>query len=269
MNRVAVVPLLALAVACTSSEPEPAPDAGVAADAGPADTGPRAARYLVEPKGLFGDTPVDNRFLNPNFDLNAEGWLAYPTRSGASRLPTVQRRFETDTPTRQPLLLMPKAGNDFGVGVVGTARAGAGPFDVTVWVGRPKEAPETPVNVALVGTHYEDGEVAWDLTAVEGTETERGDRRWVQYGLRLEAGPVGFANLVVYDDSEVPIYLTGPVMRPAAQQAVRRGPALITASRRPVAAAEARAMSAVRARFEKDLGRRPPQVGLPKSPPRR
>lgn len=266
-KRLPLILLLGLA-ACAKSEGE-APDAGVTPDAGPVDAGPPAARYLVEPKGLFGDTPVSNRFLNPNFDLNAEGWLAYPTREGASALPTVQRRFETDTPTRQPLLFMPKAMNTHGVGVVGTARAGQGPFEVTIWIGRPIDDADEPTHVSIVGTHPTDGEIAWELAPIEGTATDKGDRRWVQWGLRLDVGPVGFANLVVYDDGDVPIYLSGPVMLPAAQQRLI-GPEVQLDSRpRPVAGAEARAMSAVKARFRRDMGIAPPRPSLPATSPRR
>ncbi len=263
---------LILNSACTSSEqPSPETDAGMTTpDAGPVDAGPLAARYLVPPKGLFGDTPVSNRFLNPNFDLNAEGWLAYPTMSGATRLPSVQRRFEPHTPTRQPLLVMPKDGNDFGVGVVGTARAGAGAFDITVWFGRPTEAAAEPVTASIVGMHITDGEMAWDLSPLEGTEQVIAERTWVQYGLHMNEGPVGFANLVITDDSSAPIFVTGPVMIPGTIQRPQ-GPAVdLSGKPRHLGPRETRAMQAMAQRFKKNLGRvAPTRPLLPRTAPQR
>lgn len=265
---------LLLGAACAKSEaPEPGPaDGGTTdtQDAGPADAAPLAARYLVEPKGLFGDSPVNNRFLNPDFDLNAEGWIAYPLREGADALPTVQRRFETETPTRQPLLLMPKQMNEFGVGVVGTARAGAGRFDVSIWVGRDVEDTDDPVFASVIGLHPSEGERAWSLSAAPDSAVELGGRRWVQWRLRLEEGPVGFANLVVYDEGEAPLYLTGPVMLPATQmRVIGEAPAVRPAAARAVRPAEARANAALRMRFEKGLGARPRAPRLPRDAPRR
>lgn len=217
-----VVAAAALVIsACTGAEPEEAqPDSGVVADGGVegTDAGPQAARYLVAKKGLFGDSPTDNRFLNPDFDLLAEGWQPYPTNLiGATALPVVQRLFVTESPTRQPILLMPKAPkNTHGVGIVGIARAGAGAFDVSVWIGRNTDAAEEPVSASVVGVDPEQGELAWDLTPDAETKVELGGRVWVRYAVRLAVGPVGFANLVVADETEAPIYLTGPVMVPAA-----------------------------------------------------
>lgn len=269
MKRTILAALALLLAACASDEVQPTPeDAGVSEDSGTVeDAGPLAARYLVSPKGLFGDTPTHNRFLNPDFDLNAEGWLAYPTMSGAMRLPDVQRRFETESPTRQPILVMPKVGNDFGVGVVGTARAGAGAFDVTVWVGRPTENADTAVSISMVGVHTTDGEMAWDLAAMDGTDTVMGDRTWVQYGLRFDEGPVGFANMVVVGEGDVPIFLTGPLMVPGTQQK-RLVPLDLSPAPRRIADREIRAMKAISERFERTLGARPASVQLPGFAPR-
>lgn len=261
--------LFTLAACASETAPPAAQDAGVTEDAGPVDAGPQAARYLVAPKGLFGDTPVHNRFLNPNFDLNAEGWLAYPTRSGAMALPSVQRRFETATPTRQPLLVMPKQGNNFGVGLVGTARAGDGAFDVTVWIGRPSDAAAEPISVSVVGMHVTEGERAWDLVVLEGTEQVLAERTWVQYGLHLDDGPVGFANLVVVDEGEVPVFVTGPVMIPGPVQRPWGVPLDLSGKPRPVAGPEARALEALRERFRKDLGAPRAAPRLPPLGPRR
>ncbi len=255
--------------ACSSNEVQPTPeDAGISEDSGVvADAGPLAARYLVSPKGLFGDTPTHNRFLNPDFDLNAEGWLAYPTMSGAMRLPSVQRRFEAESPTRQPILVMPKIGNDFGVGVVGTARAGAGAFEVTVWIGRPTDNADVAVSVSMVGVHVVDGEMALDLAPMDGSTTVIGERTWVQYGLRINEGPVGFANMVVVDEGDVPIYVTGPLMLPATLQK-RLVPLDLSPAPRAIADREIRAMKAIAQRFERTLGARPSSIRLPGFAPR-
>ena len=266
-----LAPLFALLAACTGAEPlqVPAEDAGVAEDAAVSgDAGPTAARYLVPKKGLFGDSPVHNRFLNPDFDLSAEGWQPYPTRVGATQLPVVQRLFVGQSPTRQPILLMPKAPkNAFGVGLVGIARAGAGAFDVSVWVGRLEDRAEALARVSLVGVDLATGETAWDLAPEPDTEVTLDGRRWVRHAVRLAQGPAGFANLVVLDDAEDPLFVTGPVMVPAALES--RGPPRVSLPGRPLRVEERAGLDAVARAQLKTTAPTRPAPRLPRPAPRR
>jgi hypothetical protein len=261
----------AVLASCAQEPAEQPGDASVSEDGGveSPDAGPQAARYLLPKKGLFGDTPVNNRFLNPDFDLAAEGWQPYPTQFGATALPLVQRLFVTESPTRQPILLMPKAPkNNFGVGIVGIARAGAGAFDVSVWVGRAPERVEEVTDVSVVGVHPDEGEQAWDLTPEPDTKVELGGRVWIRYAVRLDVGPVGFANLVVVDETDAPIFLTGPVMVPAPLES--RGPPRVSLPGRPLKAREQAGLDAVaRSQLQLTDPTRARAPRLPRPAPRR
>ena len=131
MKTTALLALLLLA-ACssgTSSIPDagspPADSGAIAAeDAGPPDLGVLAPDAAVEDAGLspprrqlvdlrlFGQMPLDNAVLNPQFDPGAQSWYAIGDLSGGGALLRTQFRELALSPVGLPALLLPTRATD-------------------------------------------------------------------------------------------------------------------------------------------------------------
>jgi hypothetical protein len=247
MKTTALLALLLLA-ACssgTSSIPDagspPADSGAIAAeDAGPPDLGVLAPDAAVEDAGLspprrqlvdlrlFGQMPLDNAVLNPQFDPGAQSWYAIGDLSGGGALLRTQFRELALSPVGLPALLLPTRATDPTDGVLlGTAVATASPLSASVWIGRDVAnaaalgAAHPYLILTLAGSGLEQ---AFDLTPDTNTATRTLDGLgWQKYSGTVAEASVGIITFAVDDPAHLPIYVHAPVVI-AARELRQRSP---------------------------------------------
>jgi hypothetical protein len=172
---------------------------------GGVDAGP--LRRLVE-RRLFGGSPVDNRFFDPNFvNIDTTAWS-----------PLNQYTWETSvatwifvrTPLGQPALkLLAGQGQNRGE-ILGLVKSTPGPIEVSIWLGRPSGVAHEDTLVSLLAL-FVNGDARADLEMEDlQTAVTLDGIEWVRWSVMIEDGPVGWANLRVHNNSQEPLYLTSP-----------------------------------------------------------
>ncbi len=206
---------LALAAAgCVKPPGQVVPDGATSSDAGvdsaTLDAAPDAStalRRLVS-RRLFGQMPVDNRFVDPTFtQVGYTGWvpLDYDTYEYATTF-AYHHRTPTDAPG---LVLRRQPGASYGT-LMGTAKSASGPVQVSLWVGVPRGSDSTAPQVRLLGI-WPDGGSSVDLEADEDTATQTlGDVVWTFWKADLDEGAIGWVTLRIKHRDTPPLYLNGP-----------------------------------------------------------
>lgn len=178
-------------------------DAGL--DDGGVDAGP--LRHLVE-RRLFGGSPVDNRFFDPNLvNIDFTAWVPYNMYTGEVSEATW---MFVRTPLGQPALrLLAGAGQNRGE-ILGMVKATPGPIEVSIWLGRPSGIAHEDARATLLGL-FTDGDAAADLEMEDlQTAVTLDGIEWVRWSVMIDDGPVAWANLRVNNSSQEPLYLTSP-----------------------------------------------------------
>jgi hypothetical protein len=202
----------ALASGCPADPASGPSDAGADSgsqlepDAGAPDAGAPQRRLVT--RRLLGDTPIENRFHNPHFEMTTEFWMAY---AGNSEL-EVRRLSLPQTPSGLPALeITPPGRSRF---VMGLARGGPKPLDVSVWVGRDANA-EGKASLRLSLSGLGEGQAtdqAFELTAEEGTQRTLGGILWQRYSAHVEEELLGICALIFADGGTERILLEGPTL---------------------------------------------------------
>jgi hypothetical protein len=266
---------LALAAsACGGSESNDAPaDSGAAETIVPVDTGadvsPDAVdaptdagpvRKLVDVP--FGDgLPMDDRFLDPLFDMSASAWFFYdPT--GTADTVWIEKRALPRAPAGQFALWVPgRSGtvNPHGVSVGGMAKLGSTAHEVSVWIGTVGTAKvNLPSLVALDPAGSTLG-TAFRLKADTTSAVDMDGVHWVKWSASIAKGPLGFAFFIATVGGDGGAYFHAPLL-----QSVAAGAIVHPAPGRPVTAAQASVLR--RALLEANA--RPPKVAPPTLPQR-
>ncbi len=268
-RRILIIALLCASYAC-KEEPQELlrPDAGskpfdagqppVSVDAGAQDLGfPDAGPppRVLGRRGLFGDSPVANRVLDPNFDLRSRGWTSITIPlNGQPQLAEVSVQYRPKTPTQQPLLWLPGPGPLATVVTLGSVKAG-GPMTVSLWLGRSLNAGISPARATVLGVGADGASVAVDLTEDPQSVVEMGDFVWIRYTAMMLQPTVGWLSLLASDESGGSFALTGVVAQPISQARLR-GLSAPGAIARPLSVPQRRALAALRAKLRSELGAR-------------
>jgi hypothetical protein len=166
------------------------------------------------------------------------------------------RRHQAHTPTGQPVLQLPK--NDVGdaqVYLAGMTRAGKGPRVASIWVGRLADRSDASafdvLDVSLLGYDVAgkaDDAFVLAVDEAEGGMVEIDGILWQHRLVRIDADLFGWALLLVSDVSSDPLFVTGPVLAPAAVRTglYRPGPPALRRALRP---AERAVVASVRAKL--------------------
>lgn len=183
-------------------------------------------RQLV-PQALFGDLPVENRFLEPLFTLAGSGWFAY-TADFSKHAVFYTRAVPTPSKTRA-LELAGTDRNRSGSLLLGQYKSGRGPQLVSVWVGHDAALTELEaVSISVFGTFVGSGEQSVDLAPDAASAVTIGTTRWVQFSVALDDGPLGWATLMVQSLGASAVLVAGPLAESVdaspAQALVRRAP---------------------------------------------
>jgi hypothetical protein len=187
---------------------EPGPDAAVP---GP-DAAAPPARVLV-PAHLLGDTPVENRLLDP--DMNNLGmWFFYMVDDYS--IPTYYRPVVASSPAGLPILRIEEGGSTAGVVAASFAVGGTGPFTASIWLGQPAKTAKLETLSAqlqaLDGKATDTGSTSFDLLADDSTSKTLGDIRWTQFTAKINTEILGWAVLAAVDTSGSTLYVTAPVL---------------------------------------------------------
>jgi hypothetical protein len=184
-------------------------DAGVSLPDAAPDGGP--LRRLV-PKRLFGSAPVENRVMDPNFGLiDASAWNPWNFYTGEQSVCTLTHQL---TPLGQPALRLERAEDQSKATLLGMVKGTAGPFEVSVWLGRRENDPNDDHRARLLGLFM-------SLTgAVDLEEGYPPDRvtldgvTWTRYVATGDEGPVAWATFRVENGSRDPLWISSPVLVP-------------------------------------------------------
>jgi hypothetical protein len=224
----ALIVALALALVACGRPSSSVADAAVDVDAGP-DGGvePPPLRALMS-RGLFAQTPVENRFFDPTFaQIDGIAWSPFSPLSYDIAAVT---RLHQRTPVGQTALRLERpAGQSFGQ-VVGMAKGAPGPMQVSVWLGRFEGTNVAGLTVALYGLFetgsggvglQPDPEVA--LVMLDGVT-------WVYFSAYIAQGPMSWSYLRIVNNDISPLFITAPVLVRVSAQARR-----LTSGRAPAA----------------------------------
>lgn len=207
----------------------PANDATIVADGGPSivdggsedaavvDAGP-PARALVEVK-LFGEVPVDNLVLNPQFDMLSQTWLAVGDISSRPRYLAPRYRVFGQSPAHQPAVMFD--GSTAESALIGSVMASGSPLQVSVWVGRNLADAATieDIRPALIMTLAATGqEQIYELSPDPATSTATLDEiRWRKYTGYVQDASIGTLTMLIYDGTAKPWYVEAPVVQQGSQ----------------------------------------------------
>ncbi len=242
-----------------AGEPPVSMDAG-AQDLGIPDAGP-PPRTLGR-RGLFGDSPVDNRVIDPNFDLQSRGWSSINIPlNGQAQLAELSVQYHPRTPTRQPVLWVPGPGPLASVVTLGSVKAG-GPMSVSLWLGRLLDQGRSPARASVIGVGADGASVIADLVEDPQSAVEMGNFVWVRYATVVLEPTVGFLSVLVSDEAGGALALTGVVARPISQNKLS-GLSAPRAIARPLREQERRALTTFQAMLRSQLGARPPSPQPP------
>jgi hypothetical protein len=217
------------------------PDAGGmdAADAAP------PARHLVEVK-LFGDMPLDNAVLNPQFDQSSGNWYAIGGfAAGTPRgVRTIWHQYG-QTPMDMPVFEIQNRMQDPpDTYLLGSVMSVAGPLSASVWIGR-NLADQTSLGSAkpsLVATVASTGDQrVFDLIPDSTPSMTFDGLVWQRYSGAVTDTPVGIVTIVFQDPAHKRLLITGPVVK--SMSAFELGKTKITG--RPLDLGETRALHAM------------------------
>ena len=190
------------------------------------DASPDLVEDVVEPNyplremvtiPLFGDMPIENRVISPNFDLmhpyswlGTDGSWGYDVLLHVLSLPT--------TPTDQPVLLAPEAGNPDEVVVMGQVINNGMAQTSSVWIGRSvldedDDCGDVDVDVSILGYSLDVHQpyFAADLDCSEGSRQEIDGLTWYQFtGTTVDLLDWGY--IYIEDDGGPDLYITGPTL---------------------------------------------------------
>ncbi len=227
MNRKRCSLLLALLLASLLSaaggcdrRPAHLADAAVSNDAAPdSAVVPDPLRHL-ERRGLFAQTPVENRFMDPSFAL-IDGVAWSPFSLSTYEVSQVTRLHQPSPAGLPVLRLEPPSGATTGQ-VMGMAKGAPGPMDISVWVGRLVGTNVSDLRLSLFGLFLGSGGGV-DLEADQQAPLEIGGVSWVSYRAHLQDGPASWAYLFIVNESVAPLFVSAPVLVRAAAQTRRAG----------------------------------------------
>lgn len=199
------------------------PDAAAADDASP-------LRSLAR-RGLFAQTPVENRFFDPTFaQIDGVAWSPFHPLS-YDVCPVT--RLHQLTPLGQPAIRLERPAGQTSGQVVGMAKGAPGPMEVSVWLGRLVGTNVAALRVALYGLFLGGGS-AVDLEPDSNLAPVVMDGvTWVRYSAYLADGPLSWAYLWITNQDIVPLFITAPVLVRVTAQTRRTRPR-IPAVHRPL-----------------------------------
>jgi hypothetical protein len=243
-----------------SSGDAAAGDATIGADGGSPNDG--SVRSLVQVK-LFGDMPLDNAVLDPQFDLSSQNWYAIGGFAGGN--PTrvrVQHQEWALTPVGMPTMLVPARATDpLDSYVMGSVMAVAAPLEVSIWIGR--YVPTATVTIApahpslVITLASTGGDAAFDLVPDTTTATRTiGKIGWQRYTGRVTAEGAGIGTFVFQDPAHLPAWLEAPTVVSSMMAARHEPPGRVvpTLAARAPSAGEAKALKAMAAWRRRRLG---------------
>jgi hypothetical protein len=239
MNRLMKTPLFTLIVAfaagCSSktgglgstdasiaSDATVGMDATAAMDAASMDVGPPPARRLVDVK-LFGDMPLDNAVLDPQFDQSAGNWFAIGGL--ASNMPRGVRLLWHEyprTPMSMPVFELQNRPQDPpDAYVMGSVMSVPSPLSASVWIGRAMadSAALTQAKPSLIATLAASGDQrSFDLVPDMSTPQMTLDQFvWQRYAGMVDQTTVGIVTIVFQDGADKKMLIHGPVVQPMHQ----------------------------------------------------
>lgn len=185
-------------------------DATVQVDASPdAEVVQNPLRSLGS-RGLFAETPVENRFFDPTF-AQIDGIAWNPIHPFGYDICPVTRLHQR-TPKGQPALTLEPPPSRSSGQVVGMAKGAPGPMVVSVWLGRQVGTDVSGLRASLFGLFLQ-GASAVELTANPAVEPVVLDGvTWVYHSGYLEDGPLSWAYLRISNDNIAPLYISAPVL---------------------------------------------------------
>lgn len=166
---------------------------------------------------LFGDMPIENRVISPTFDLmhpyswfGTDGSWSYDVVLHVLTLPT--------TPTDQPVLMAPEAGNPDDLVVMGQVINNGMAQTSSVWIGRSvldedDDCGDVDVDVSILGYSLDIHQpyVAADLDCSEDSRQEIDGVTWYQFtGTTVDLLDWGY--IYIDDDGGPDLYITGPTL---------------------------------------------------------
>jgi hypothetical protein len=173
------------------------------------------ARVLA-PMHLMGDSPLDNRLLDPDLNNLALYYSWYLFSMPGFSTPPRHRLVLPRSPANLPVLEIDETGATDGVFAATYALGGRGPFTASVWLGQPaKSSKPTTLSAqvqALDGNGTDVGSTAFDLAPDNFTHQTIGDIRWTQFTAKIDTELLGWTFFVVKDASGSTLYVTGEVL---------------------------------------------------------
>jgi hypothetical protein len=245
--RLALVALATLAAACGDNVTCPV----CPADGGPADAGADGAAPLrrLARRALFGDAPIENRFLDPRFgQVDGYAWGGY---SAWGQPTAVVTRMQLPTPGGQPAVRLGPVDEGGSVAFGGQVKSTNVPIEVSIWVGHLDGVAVEAPTVALVGMVDQDLS-AVDLLPDRTEPVTLAGVSWQRYGVSLAGGPVAWSNLELSSASGGTFFLTSPVLVPTGTLTPRW-----FAARRPATPAERDLYQGLARKMRERLGGRP------------
>jgi hypothetical protein len=237
------------------------PDAGTAPDAAAPDAAPPPARHLVDVK-LFGDLPLDNVVLDPQFDLHAGNWLAIGNFTGQPRGVRLLNQEYGLTPVGMPaVVLQNRAQDPTDTIVLGSVMAAKGPMTASVWIGRHlgDAASLLKAKPSVIATLASGSEQAYDLVPETITSSRTLDQIvWQKYSAMIADTPVGIMTFAFQDPADKPMLATGPVVRSMVADELPGG--ALHLEGRPLTTNETRAMRELAKWRQRQIGARTPKA---------
>jgi hypothetical protein len=236
-----------------SGTPSVPSDAGSPADSDAAvslDGG--SVRRLVN-RGLFGDSPVANYVVDPNFSMQTGNWYAFDQDGNGGKL---IKRYEPKSPTSQPIIIVAKAPvNTKPVYVTGTSVSSGGPMAASIWVGRTGGETAT-VSISLLMVDATGVGQAVDLMPDPTSHPMTlGPTTWTRYSALVMTTALGWLYFFAHDDTASAYWMTGPTLLPIHADLV---PSLDSGfGRRKLLPAEVNGIRIIERRMHDRLMRRP------------
>jgi len=209
---------------------------------------PPALRELTTRK-LFGEMPLDNRLIDPQFALiDGQAWLPY-----TNTMPTLSRVFLPATPLGQPALFV-AASNPRDMMLLGAAKGGTTPLIASVWFGRALGSDDlelVQVSASVLGLFGGHNEASIDLALDGSVEPQVLEQIvWRRFAVRLDVPPIGWAYLSLSNTTTTAdLYITSPIISTTTAPLD-----LAPARQRALSARESQALDAARRAMLQHLG---------------
>jgi len=220
-------------------------DAGV--DSATDAAGPRR----LSTRGFFGQTPVENRFVDPDFNaIDGVSWNPFnPVNWDLSQ---VTRAYQMTPMGQVALRLQPPDGAAAGP-VAGLAKSAPGPIEVSVWLGRLEGTAVVELDVMLIAM-IDGSTSSVDLVAdTTGDPLVLDGVSWYRFSARLEEGPAGWVSLRINNKSLTPLFITSPVLV-RAQASTKHARRTASATPRPATPIERATLEDFRRRMMNRFG---------------